>query len=90
MNKKELISELSARTGASRKMATDVIDAFADVVGEKLASGELVKLVGFGTFEVSERKSRKGINPRTKQVIEIAGGKVPKFRPGKELKEKIK
>ena len=74
VNKKELISELSARTGASRKMATDVIDAFADVVGEKLASGELVKLVGFGTFEVSERKSRKGINPRTKQVIEIAGG----------------
>ena len=89
MNKKELIAELSTRTGVTKKLATEVLDSFIEVVGEKLAQDEEVKLVGFGTFEVASRKARKGVNPRTKKPISIPGGKVPKFRAGKELKEKV-
>ncbi|HOI62916.1 MAG: HU family DNA-binding protein [Thermotogaceae bacterium] len=89
MNKKELINELSTRTGYTKKVSSDLIDTFVDIVGDKLAEGEEVKLVGFGTFEVVERKPRKGVNPRTKKAIKIPGAKVPKFRAGKELKEKV-
>ncbi|OAA30109.1 integration host factor [Kosmotoga arenicorallina S304] len=90
MNKKELVAEIAERTGTTKKLAAEVLDSFVAVVGEKLAKGEEVKLVGFGTFEVAERKPRKGVNPRTKEAIQIPGGKVPKFRAGKELKEKVK
>lgn len=90
MNKKELINELAARTDMTKKLAGDFIDEFIDIVGEKLSQKEEVKLVGFGTFEVAERKPRKGVNPRTKKAINIPGGKVPKFRAGKDLKEKVR
>ncbi|HAA85962.1 MAG TPA: integration host factor [Kosmotogaceae bacterium] len=90
MNKKELIAELAARKNVTKKLATDILDGFVELVGESLARNEEVKLVGFGTFEVASRKPRKGVNPRTKMPIQIPGGKVPKFRPGKELKEKVK
>lgn len=89
MNKKELIAELSTRTGVTKKLATEVLDSFIEIVGENLSKDEEVKLVGFGTFEVATRKPRKGVNPRTKKPIDIPGGKVPKFRAGKELKEKV-
>ncbi|PIJ63270.1 integration host factor [Mesotoga sp. H07pep.5.4] len=89
MNKKELIAVLAEKTGATKKLVGDVMDGFINVVGEELSKNEEVKLVGFGTFEVTKRKARKGVNPRTKEAIEIPGGKVPKFRPGKELKEKV-
>ncbi|HHF08926.1 MAG: integration host factor [Thermotogae bacterium] len=90
MNKKELVAEIAERTGNTKKLAAEVLDSFVAIVGEQLAKGEEVKLVGFGTFEVAVRKPRKGVNPRTKEAIEIPGGKVPKFRAGKELKEKVK
>jgi len=89
VNKKELIAELAERTGATKKLVADIVDSFIGVVGEELSKNEEVKLVGFGTFEVTKRRPRKGVNPRTKEAIEIPGGKVPKFRPGKELKEKV-
>jgi len=90
VNKKELVAEIAERTGNTKKLAAEVLDSFVAIVGEQLAKGEEVKLVGFGTFEVAVRKPRKGVNPRTKEAIEIPGGKVPKFRAGKELKEKVK
>ncbi|PNS40154.1 HU family DNA-binding protein [Mesotoga sp. B105.6.4] len=89
MNKKELIAVLAQRTGATKKLVGDVVDSFIGVVGEELSKNREVKLIGFGTFEVTMRKPRMGVNPRTKEAIEIPGGKVPKFRPGKELKEKV-
>ena len=90
MNKKELVAEIAGKTGVTKKLAAEILDSFIDIVSEKLAKGEEVKLVGFGTFEVATRKPRKGVNPRTKEPIEIPGGKVPRFRAGKELKEKVK
>ena len=63
--------------------------AFTDVVAEELKKGEKIQLVGFGTFEVSERAARTGLNPRTKETIEIAASKAPKFKAGKALKDLV-
>ncbi|MDN5342975.1 HU family DNA-binding protein [Oceanotoga sp. DSM 15011] len=90
MNKKELISALAEKIGVSKKDAGTYLDSFVEIVSESLENGEEVKLVGFGTFSVSERKARKGVNPQTKKPIEIPARKVPKFRPGNELKERVK
>lgn len=90
MNKKELIAAVAQKAGVTKKEAANVVGAFVDVVTEALAKGDTVKIVGFGTFEVVKRKPRKGVNPRTKAPIKIPGTKVPKFRAGKDLKEKVK
>jgi DNA-binding protein HU-beta len=85
MNKKELITAVAEKMNASKKDAGDFIDAFIEVVSSSLENKEEVKLVGFGTFSVSERKARKGVNPQTKEPIEIPARTVPKFKPGNEL-----
>jgi len=90
MNKKELIAEIAERTGVTKKDAGKTLDTVIEIVEKTLSKGEVVRLVGFGTFMVASRKARKGVNPRTKKPITIHGGKVPKFVPGKELKEKVK
>jgi DNA-binding protein HU-beta len=90
MNKKELVNELADKTDITKKEATELLDTIIDTIEEKLSKGDLVRLVGFGTFKVAKRKARKGVNPRTKKSITIPGGKVPKFVPGKELKKKVK
>lgn len=90
MNKKELIAEIADRTEVTKKDAGKTLDTVIDIIEDTLAKGDVVRLVGFGTFMVSSRKARKGVNPRTKKPINIPGGKVPKFVPGKELKEKVK
>ncbi|ACR80050.1 MULTISPECIES: HU family DNA-binding protein [Kosmotoga] len=90
MNKKELVAAIAERTHMTKKDAGKILDAIIDIIEEKLAGGEVVRLVGFGTFSVVKRKPRKGVNPRTKEPIKIPGGKVPKFIPGKELKDKVK
>ena len=90
MNKKELIAEIAERTGVTKKDAGKTLDTVIEIVEKTLSKGEVVRLVGFGTFMVASRKARKGVNPRTKKAITIPGGKVPKFVPGKELKEKVK
>jgi DNA-binding protein HU-beta len=90
VNKKELVAEIADKADVTKKLAGEVLDNFIETVEEQLSKGEEVKLVGFGTFEVAKRKPRKGVNPRTKEPIKIPGGKVPKFRAGKELKEKVK
>ena len=89
MNKKELIDVVSTKTGLTKKDTGQVLDSLIEAIGEALNKGDVVRLVGFGTFMVANRKPRRGVNPRTKQSIMIPGGKVPKFVAGKDLKDKV-
>lgn len=90
MNKAELVNEVSAKTGLSKKETQNVIDVLTETIGDTLAKGEKVTLVGFGTFQVASRKARRGVNPQTRESIQIPAKKVPKFVTGKGLREKIK
>lgn len=90
MNKAELANEVSAKTGLSKKETQNVIDVLTETIGDTLAKGEKVTLVGFGTFQVASRKARRGVNPQTRESIQIPAKKVPKFVAGKGLREKIK
>ena len=89
MNKTELVSAIAERTELTKKDADAAIKAFIDVVGEELEKGEKVQLAGFGTFEITERAQREGINPRTKEPITIPASKAPKFKAMKALKERV-
>ena len=80
MNKTELIAAMAESAELSKKDAEKALKAFVDVVTEELKKGEKVQLVGFGTFEVSERAERTGRNPQTKETITIAASKAPKFK----------
>ena len=86
MNKTELIAAMAEQTELSKKDAEAALKAFIDVVSEELKKGEKVQLVGFGTFEVSERAAREGRNPATGETMTIAASKSPKFKAGKALK----
>lgn len=91
MNKTDFIAALSTRTGFTKKDSEKFLNSFVDIVGETLAEGKDIKLVGFGSFEVRERKAREGVNPRNvNEKIHIAAAKVPVFKAGKTLKDKIK
>ena len=85
MNKSELINAMAAESGLSKTDAKKALDAFISVVTNAMKEGDKVAVVGFGTFSVSERAGRTGINPSTKQPIEIPAKKVVKFKPGAEL-----
>ena len=73
----------------SKKDAEKALKAFTDVVEEELKKGEKIQLVGFGTFEVSERAAREGRNPQTGKTMKIAACKAPKFKAGKALKDAV-
>ena len=90
MNKAELIEEVRTETGLTRRTSREAVDGVTSVIIESLARGEKVTLVGFGTFQVMERKARKGVNPQTRETIQIPAKKVRKFKPGKGLMEKVK
>lgn len=91
MNKADLIAAIKKKTDApSKKIVEDIINGFIDVVKGELKKKGTVQLVGFGTFKVVERKAREGRNPKTGQKIKIPATKVPKFVPGKDLKEIVK
>jgi len=90
MTKAELIETLASRAGVSKKAAADLLDAFVGVVTEKIKTGEKVAITGFGTFSISHRAARSGINPQTKERIEIPAMDVPKFTAGKTLKEAVR
>ena len=83
MNKAELVAAVAERTELSKKDAEKALKAFVDVVAEELKKGEKIQLVGFGTFEVSERAAREGRNPANGQPMQIAASKAPKFKAGK-------
>ena len=87
MNKTELVAAMAEQTNLSKKDAEAALKAFIDVVSEELKKGEKVQLVGFGTFEVSERAAGEGRNPQTGETMEIKASKTPKFKAGKALKD---
>ncbi len=89
MNKTELVAAMAEQAGVSKKDAEKVLKAFTDVVEEELKKGEKVQLVGFGTFEVSERAAREGRNPQTGKAMKIEASKAPKFKAGKALKDAL-
>ena len=90
MNKTELVAEIAEKAGLSKKDSEAAVKAFVDAVSESLKKGDKVQLVGFGTFEVSERPARTGRNPQTGETIEIAASRTPKFKAGKALKDMFK
>ena len=89
MNKTELIAAVAEKAEISKKDAEKAVMAFTDVVSEELVNGGKIQLVGFGTFEVSERPAREGRNPRTGETMTIAATKTPKFKVGKALKDMV-
>ena len=89
MNRTELVAAMSEKTQLSKKDAEAALKAFVDVVSEEMKKGEKVQLVGFGTFEVSERAAREGRNPQTGETMTIAASKTPKFKAGKALKDLV-
>ena len=89
MTKMELVSAMADKTGLSKKDAEAAVKAFTDVVAEELKKGEKIQLVGFGTFEVSERAARTGRNPQTGKEMTIPASKAPKFKAGKALKDSV-
>ncbi len=89
MNKAELVAAMAEQAGLSKKDAEAALKAFTDVVSDELKNGGKVQLVGFGTFEVSERAAREGRNPQTGEAMTIAASKTPKFKAGKALKDSI-
>lgn len=89
MNKTELIAAVADKAEISKKDAEKAVKAFTDVVSEELVNGGKIQLVGFGTFEVSERPAREGRNPRTGETMTIAATKTPKFKVGKALKDMV-
>lgn len=89
MNKTELVAAIAEQTELSKKDAEKALKAFTDIVADELKKGEKVQLVGFGTFEVSERAAREGRNPQTGKTMKIEACKAPKFKAGKALKDAI-
>ena len=89
MNKTELVAAMAEKAELSKKEAEGALKAFIDVVTDELKKGEKVQLVGFGSFEVSERAAREGINPLTKKPMSIPASKAPKFKAGRGLKDAV-
>jgi DNA-binding protein HU-beta len=89
MNKAELVAAMAEVSGISRKDTEKVLKAFTDVVSDELRKGGKVQLVGFGTFEVSERAERDGRNPQSGEPMKIPASKAPKFKAGKGLKDLV-
>ena len=89
MNKTELIDRISENADLSKVAAGRALEATLAAITESLSKGDAVALVGFGTFAVSKRAERTGRNPRTGAAIKIKAAKVPKFRPGKGLKDAV-
>ena len=89
MNKGELVAALAAKTELSKKDSEVALNALVDVIGETLAKGEKVQLIGFGTFESKSRPARVARTPRTGEEVKIAASKAPAFKAGKALKDKV-
>jgi len=90
MNKDALVAEIAAKTEQSKKDVEAVIDNMVEIVTKSLQGGNKVTLTGFGTFKVSKRAAREGINPQTKEKLQIPAMTVPKFTAGKALKEAVR
>jgi DNA-binding protein HU-beta len=89
MNKNDLVDAVAAGTGISKSDGTHAVDAMLDSIAGALKDGDEVRLPGFGTFSVAQRKASVGRNPRTGEPIQIPASKLPKFKAGKILKEAL-
>lgn len=90
MKKNELVDKVLEKLGGTKKDAQLAVETVFDSIANALIKGDMVKVGGFGTFRVTKRSAREGINPRTQEKIQIAAKTVPKWRPSKELKEAVK
>ncbi|MFO1236824.1 MAG: HU family DNA-binding protein [Alphaproteobacteria bacterium] len=89
MNKNELIAAVADKTSLAKGDATAAVEAVFEVITSALKEGDEVRVVGFGTFVVTQRKAGKGRNPQTGEEIDIPASKAPKFRAGKQLKDAV-
>ena len=89
VNKTGLVKSLAEKTGVTQKDAAKVLDAVLESIQSTLAQGEKVQIIGFGTFEVRDRKARNVISPATGKEIKVPATRVPAFKPGKSLKEAV-
>ncbi|MBU3827303.1 MAG: HU family DNA-binding protein [Candidatus Anaerobiospirillum merdipullorum] len=89
MNKSDLVAKIAARSGLPVASARRALEAMLESIGEALAEGDRVQLVGFGSFKVTERNAREGRNPKTGDVIQIPASKTPSFSAGAELKKVV-
>ena len=89
MNKSEFVRKLAERTGSTQKDAEKFFNAHNETIMQALSDGEKVQVIGFGSYEVHERKAREGRDPRTGKAVSIPAKKVPVFKPGKLFKEAV-
>jgi DNA-binding protein HU-beta len=89
VNKSELVKSLAEKAGITQKDAAKALEAIVGTIQQALAKGDKVQIIGFGSFEVRDRKERKVISPATGQEITVPATKVPAFKPGKSLKEAV-
>lgn len=89
MTKKELVQNIAQEAGITKTVAEKALNAVLDGITKALAEGDKVTFVGFGTFSTAKRPARKGRNPKTGKEIDIPASIVPKFKPGKSLKEEV-
>lgn len=89
MNKSDLAKVIASSTGASMQTATKTLNELLDAIGNGLANGDSIQIVGFGTFKVNNRNAATRRNPRTGDVVNVPAKKVPTFKPGKALKDKL-
>ncbi|MDL2282597.1 HU family DNA-binding protein [Parabacteroides sp. OttesenSCG-928-G06] len=90
MNKTEFINAVSEKAGLSKADAKKAVEAFVETVSNEMKAGGKVALLGFGSFSVAEKAARKGVNPKTKQPIDIPARKTVKFKAGSELNDIVK
>lgn len=90
MQKTEFIAEVAEQSGVPKKQARQVIDAALQLITERLVAGERIVLTGFGTFEVRDRQARQGVNPQTKEPMQIAATRTPGFSASNSLKDAVR
>ena len=89
MNKAQLVEQIAKMTKEQKSTVKDVVESFIDVIGQSLKQNKTVVLTGFGTFKVMKRRARVGVNPSTRQKMQIPARRVPKFTAGKALKDLV-
>lgn len=89
MNKTELIAAVANEAEITKKDAEKAVKAVFSVISDSLTKGDKVQIIGFGTFEVRQRKAREGRNPRNNEPIQIEASKTPAFKAGKQLKDAV-
>lgn len=90
MTKSDLVQKIADAAGITKIVAEKALNSFMDAVGDALAAGDKVTLVGFGTFEVATRASREGRNPRSGEIITIPASKAVRFKPGNKVRDGLK